>query len=139
MLHLYMYIQCSTVRRKGKDGRNRKLVESYRDPKTGQPRNRTVQTLEKLPILERSRIIYKYGGSKYLDADEWRALDDAGDLAGIQTDLKIGDSIRGAGNWVLLQYFRKTGLEAILRKYLGRKTGNLIRDLVTLQILDPAS
>lgn len=139
MLHLCMYIQCSTVKRKGKDGRNRKLVESYRDPKTNQPRNRTVQTLEKLPILERSRIIYKYGGSKYLDAQEWRALADAGDLAGIQTEFKIGDSIRGAGNWVLLQYFRTTGLESILRKYLGRKASHVIRDLITLQILDPAS
>src|SRR5690606_19061224 len=89
-----MYIQCSTVKRKGKDGRNRKLVESYRDPRTNQPRNRTVQTLEKLPILERSRIIYKYGGSKYLDAQEWQALADAGDLAGIKTEFKIGDSIR---------------------------------------------
>lgn len=134
-----MYIQCSTIKRKGKDGRNRKLVESYRDPKTKQPRNRTVQTLEKLPILERSRIIYKYGGFKYLEAEEWRTLADAGDLAGVEHDFKIGDSIRGAGNWVLLQYFRQTGLESVLKEHLGRKAGALIRDLITLQILGPAS
>jgi IS5 family transposase len=75
-----MYVQCSTVKRKGKDGRNRKLVEAYRDPQTGQPRNRTVQKLEKLPILERSRLIFKHGGQKYLDTEEWKALVDAGDF-----------------------------------------------------------
>src|SRR5690606_10440675 len=77
-----------------KDGRNRKLVESYRDPRTNQPRNRTVQTLEKLPILERSRIIYKYGGSKYLYAQEWQAFEDAGDMIRMKARSKIGDSIR---------------------------------------------
>ena len=64
-----MYIQSSTVNRKGKDGRNRKLVEAYRDPETGKPRNRTVQTLETLPLLERAPLIYRHGGSKHLDAE----------------------------------------------------------------------
>jgi hypothetical protein len=79
-----MYVQCSTVKRKGKDGRNRKLVEAYRDPQTGQPRNRTVQKLEKLPILERSRLIFKHGGQKYLDTEEWKALVDAGDFEPVE-------------------------------------------------------
>jgi hypothetical protein len=105
-----MYIQCSTVKRKGKDGRNRKLVESYRDPKTGQPRNRTVQKLEKLPLLERSRLILKYGGQKYLDSEEWKALSDAGDFTQSDRPTHVGDSFRGAGNWVLLQYFKKRTL-----------------------------
>ncbi|MEX0680777.1 MAG: hypothetical protein WD097_05300 [Balneolales bacterium] len=95
-----MYIQCSTVKRKGKDGRNRKLVEAYRDPNTGQPRNRTVQKLEPLPILERARLIFKYGGQKHLDPQEWKALADAGDFAQTQRGTCIGDSFRGAGNWV---------------------------------------
>lgn len=134
-----MYIQCSTVKRKGKDGRNRKLVESYRDPKSGQPRNRTIQTLEKLPILERSRIIFKYGGHKHLDSEEWKALVAAGDFSRSDKATFIGDSIRGAGNWVLLQYFKNTGLESLLHKHLGRRAGRLIRDLITLQILSPNS
>jgi len=134
-----MYIQCSTVNRKGKNGRNRKLVESFRDPVTGNPRNRTVQKLEKLPILERSRLILRHGGQKHLDAEEWKSLVDAGDFKDLERSAYVGDSFRGAGNWVLLQYFRKTGLEQLLKKHLGNKTGAVIRDMVTLQILDPDS
>lgn len=134
-----MYIQCSTVKRKGKDGRNRKLVESFRDPKTGQPRNRTVQKLEKLPILERSRLMLKHGGQKYLDTEEWKALVDAGDFSQADRPTYIGDSFRGAGNWVLLQYFKKTGLEQLLKKHLGNKTGAVLRDMITLQLLDTGS
>lgn len=134
-----MYIQCSTVKRKGKDGRNRKLVESYRDPKTGQPRNRTVQKLETLPVLERSRTILKHGGQKYLDPEEWKALVEAGDFTQADRPTLIGDSFRGAGNWVLLQYFKKTGLGQLLKKHLGTKTGTIVRDMITLQLLDPDS
>lgn len=134
-----MYIQCSTVKRKGKDGRNRKLVESYRDPATGQPRNRTVQKLEMLPILERSRLILKHGGQKYLDPQEWKTLVDAGDFSQPGRPTYIGDSFRGAGNWVLLQYFRKTGLEQLLKKHLGNKAGAVLRDMITLQLLDTGS
>jgi len=134
-----MYVQCSTVKRKGKDGRNRKLVESYRDPVTGRPRNRTVQKLEKLPILERSRLILKHGGQKHLDAEEWNALVDAGDFQVPDRPTYVGDSFRGAGNWVLLQYFKTTGLEVLLKEHLGRKTGTVIRDMITLQLLDTDS
>jgi hypothetical protein len=134
-----MYIQCSTVKRKGKSGRNRKLVESFRAPGSGQPRNRTVQKLEKLPILERSRLILKHGGQKHLDAEEWKALVDAGDFAQLDRPTCVGDSFGGAGNWVLLQYFKKTGLERLLKKHLGNKTGAVIRDMITLQILDADS
>jgi transposase len=134
-----MYIQCSTVKRKGKDGRNRKLVEAYRDPNTGQPRNRTVQKLEKLHILERSRLILKYGGHKHLDPEEWKALYDAGDLTKSDQQTCIGDSYRGAGNWVLLQYFKSSKMASILTKHLGKNTGVLIRDMITLQILNPDS
>jgi transposase len=134
-----MYIQCSTVKRKGKNGRNRKLVESFRDPGTGQPRNRTVQKLEKLPILERSRLILKHGGQKYLNPEEWKVLVDAGDFNQPDRPSYVGDSFRGAGNWVLLQYFKKTGLEQLLKKHLGNKTGTVIRDMITLQLLDTDS
>jgi hypothetical protein len=134
-----MFVQCSTVKRKGKDGRNRKLVEAYRDPNTGQPRNRTVQKLEKLPILERSRLILKHNGHRHLDADEWKALVEAGDFTPAEQPSYVGDSFRGAGNWVLLQYFKKTGLEDQLRRCLGQKTGAVIRDMITLQLLDTDS
>jgi len=134
-----MYVQCSSVRRKGKDGRNRKLVESFRDPESGQPRNRTVQKLEKLPVLERSRLILKHGGQKYLDVEEWQALVNAGDFTQPDRPTYVGDSFRGAGNWVLLRHFKDSGLEQVLKKHLGNKVGAVIGDMVTLQILDPDS
>jgi hypothetical protein len=134
-----MFIQCSTVKRKGKNGRNRKLVEAYRDPDTGQPRNRTIQKLEKLALLERSRLILKYGGQKYLDAEEWKGLVEAGDFTPSDRKTYLGDSYRGAGNWVLLQYFKQTGLDAVLKKYLGNKAGSVISDMITLQVLDTDS
>lgn len=134
-----MYIQCSTVKRKGKDGRNRKLVESYRDPITKQPRNRTIQTLEGLPILERSRIIFKHGGQRHLDPEEWQALAEAGDLTGDLVETELGDSYRGAGNWVILRYLKESGLDGLLKAELGTKLGNVISDLIALQILDPDS
>jgi transposase len=134
-----MYIQCSTIKRKGKDGRNRKLVESYRDSETGKPRNRTVQRLEKLPILERSRLILQHGGQKYLDTEEWKTLVDAGDFTQSDDPTYIGDSFRGAGNWVLLQYFKKSGLEQLLKKHLGNKAGAVLRDMITMQLLDTGS
>jgi hypothetical protein len=134
-----MYVQCSSVKRKGKDGRNRKLVESYRDPKTGQPRNRTIQKLEKLPILERSRLILKHGGQKHLDTEEWQTLVDSGDFTQADRPTYVGDSFRGAGNWVLLQYMKKTGMDQILNKHLGNKSASVVRDMITLQVLDPDS
>ncbi len=134
-----MYVQCSTVKRAGKNGRNRKLVESYRDKETGQPRNRTVQKLEILPILERSRLILKYGGQKYLDAEEWKALSDAGDFTQAKPSHYIGDSYTGAGNWVLLKYSRESKLLSILNRHLGNKFGNIVMDMLTLQVLNPDS
>ena len=115
------------------------MVESYRDPVSGQPRNRTVQKLEKLPILERGRLIFKHGGQKYLQPEEWQALVDAGDFTQPDQSTYIGDSFRGAGNWVLLQHFGESGLEQVLKKHLGNKVGAVIRDMVTLQILDADS
>jgi len=134
-----MYIQSSTVKRKGKDGRNRKLVEAYRDPETGKPRNRTVQTLETLPLLERARLIYRHGGSKHLDAEEWLALQRAGDLQQAQISVQVGDTYAGGGTALVAGYLRQTGLHAILRKHLGRVTGNLIGEMISLQMLRPAS
>jgi hypothetical protein len=134
-----MYIQASTVKRKGKDGRNRKLVESYRDPETGKPRNRTVRTVETLPLLERARAIYTHGGSKHLDAEEWQALEQAGDLQQAEISVQVGDTYAGGGSAVLAGYLRQTGLEGILRNHLGRVTGNLIGEMIGLQVLQPAS
>lgn len=134
-----MFIQCSTVKRPGKDGRNRKLVEAYRDPETGRPRNRTVQKLEKLPILERARLIYRHGGRKYLDPEEWLALEAAGDFAQVEAESVVGDSYRGAGSAVVLHHMRESGLDGILKRHCGRKLGQAIVDMMTLQILRPAS
>jgi len=134
-----MYIQASTVKRKGKDGRNRKLVEAYRDPQTGKPRNRTVRRLEPLPILERARLIRRHGGSKHLDAEEWRALEQAGDLDRADLPVQVGDSYAGGGSAVLDAHLRQTGLDAILRKHLGRKAGKLVGEMITHQVLRPNS
>ena len=134
-----MYIQASTVKRKGKDGRNRKLVEAYRDPQTGTPRNRTVQRLEPLPILERARLIRRHGGSKHLDAQEWLALEQAGDLDRADLPVQVGDTYAGGGSAVLAGHLRQTGMDAILRKQLGRKTGKLVGEMITHQVLRPNS
>lgn len=134
-----MYIQASTVKRKGKDGRNRKLVQAYRDPQTGKPRNRTVQRLETLPILERARLIYGHGGSKHLDANEWLALEQAGDLNQPEIPVQVGDTYAGGGSAVLAGHLRQTGMEAILRKHLGRETGNIVAEMLRLQVLRPDS
>ena len=134
-----MYIQCSTVKRKGKDGRNRKLVEAYRDTQTGKPRNRTVQKLETLPILERSRLILKHGGQKYLTPEEWGVLVSAGDFTLPDHPTYLGDSYRGAGNWVALHYVKETGLESLLKKHLGNKAGAVVREMITMQLLDTGS
>ena len=134
-----MYIQASTVKRKGKDGRNRKLVESYRDPETGAPRNRTVRTLESLPVLERARLIRQHGGDKHLDAEEWLALEQAGDLSALHSTTGAGDAYAGAGSAVVAGQLRQSGLEAILRTTLGRTNGRLVAEMMGLQMLRPAS
>ena len=134
-----MYIQCSTVKRKGKDGRNRKLVEAYRDPATGKPRNRTVRTLETLPLLERARLIRQHGGDNHLDAEEWLALEQAGDLSAPEISTVVGDVYAGAGSAVVAGQMRSSGLEAALRATLGRTNGRLVAEMITLQMLRPAS
>lgn len=134
-----MYIQASTVKRKGKDGRNRKLVESYRDPETGKPRNRTVRTLETLPLLERARLIRQYGGDKHLDAEEWLALEEAGDLSGPDVSIGVGDAFAGAGSAVVATQLRQSGLEEFLRTTLGRTNGRLVAEMIGLQMLRPTS
>ncbi|CAN5481357.1 hypothetical protein BH23BAC3_BH23BAC3_34270 [soil metagenome] len=134
-----MYIQASTVKRKGKDGRNRKLVESYRDPETGQPRNRTVRTLETLPLLERARLIWQHGGGRHLDAEEWLALEQAGDLSAPEIPTGVGDTYAGAGSAVVAAQLRQSGLGEILRKALGRTNGRLVAEMIGLQMLRPAS
>lgn len=134
-----MYVQSSYVKRKGKDGRNRKLVESFRDPNTGKPRNRTVQKLEKLPLLERARIIYKYRGYKHLQPEEWMAMQSAGDFDTPHTECYIGDSYAGAGTSVLLHYIKSKGLQEALLTHLGNKDALLVRDMLIQQILQPGS
>ena len=74
----------------------------------------------------------KHGGQKYLDTDEWKALVNAGDFNQPDRPTYIGDSFRGAGNWVQLQYFRKTGLEQLFKKHLGTKAGAVVHDMITL-------
>lgn len=134
-----MYIQASTVKRKGKNGRNRKLVESYRDPETGRPRNRTVRTLETLPVLERARLIWQHGGGKHLDAEEWLALEQAGDLNKPSLATDVGDVYAGAGSAIVAGQLRRSGLEAILREKLGRTNARLVAEMIGLQMLRPGS
>lgn len=64
---------------------------------------------------------------------------DAGDFTQPDRLTYIGYSFRGAGNWVLLQYFRKTGLEQLLKKHLGKKAGAVVRNMITPLILDQSS
>jgi len=135
-----MFIQCSTVKRKGKVSRNRKLAESYRDPVTKQPRVRTVQKIETLPLADRAKLIYKYGGKKHLTSEEWGVLNGMGLLTKEQKpDFEIGDVYRGAGTAVAFRHLRESGLFSVLDKHLGRKSSEILRELIIHQLLYPKS
>lgn len=136
-----MYIQCSTVHRKGKTSRNRKLVRAYRDPITKKPRVKTVQKIEKLPLLERSRIIYQHGGQNHLRAEEWQALSDAGDLdTGPSVyKLEVGDIYKGGGTAVGYYHLKESGLFTLLNKTLSKGSASTICELVLNQLLYPNS
>jgi len=134
-----MHIQCSTVIRKGKTSRNRKLVESYRDPKTKQPRVRTVQRIESLPVAERAKLIYEFGGKKHLTLDEWSVLSDLGLLAKQQVNYEIGDVFRGAGTAVAFEHLKQSGMFKVLDKHLSRRGSDVLKELVINQLLYPKS
>jgi len=136
-----MYVQCSRVyQKKSKTlSFNRKLVESYRDPETKKPRNRTVKKLEQLPILERARLILQHGGSKHLRADEWEELNKAGDFSHDQVILKVGDVYSGAGSAVAHYNFRESGLLSTLSSQLSKSTLKVVKELVLHQLLNPGS
>jgi len=134
-----MYIQCSTVKRKGKTSRNRKLVESYRDPKTKQPRVRTVQRIETLPIAERAKLIYKFGGKKHLTPQEWSALNDFGLLTAQPVNYEVGDVYRGAGAAVAFGHMKESGMFKVLDKHLSRGGSDVLKELVIHQLLNPKS
>ena len=134
-----MYIQCSTVKRKGKSGRNRKLVESYRDPKTKQPRVRTVQRIESLPIAERAKLIYEFGGKKHLTPEEWSVLNDLGLLAEQQISFEVGDIYRGAGSAVAFAHLKESGMFKVLDKNLSRRGSDILKELIIHQLLYPKS
>lgn len=135
-----MFIQCSTVKRNGKVSRNRKLAESYRDPVNNQPRVRTVQKIETLPIAERAKIIYEHGGKKHLTSDEWNVLNDLG-LLNKETniDFEVGDIYKGAGSAVALEHLKKSGLFSVLDKNLTRRSSEILRELIIHQLLYPKS
>jgi transposase len=134
-----MYIQCSTVKRKGKTGRNRKLVESYRHPETKQPRVRTVQRIETLPIAERAKLIYENGGKKHLTTQEWSVLNDLDLLSKQQTDYEVGDVYRGAGSAVAFWHLKESGMFNLLDKRLSRSASDVLKELVINQLLYPKS
>jgi len=134
-----MYVQCSTVKRKGKISRNRKLVQSYRDPISKQPRTRTVQKVEKLPIAERAKLIYKFGGKKYLTPEEWSVLNDLGFLGGQQISYLIGDLYRGAGTAVAFRHLKESGMFSVLDKHLSRTSFDVLKELIIYQLLNPKS
>lgn len=135
-----MFIQCSTVKRKNKVSRNRKLAESYRDPVTKKPRVRTVQRIETLPIEERAKIIYENGGKKYLTSEEWDVLNGLGLLSKEQKpEFEVGDVYRGAGTAVAYRHLRESGLFSALGQHLKRRSSQIIRELVIHQLLYPKS
>lgn len=130
-----MYIQCSTVKRKGKVSRNRKLVESYRDPVSKQPRVRTVQRIEGLPVADRAKIIYEYGGKKHLTPQEWNVLDEMGLLTRQPVDFEVGDVFRGGGTAVAFHHMKQSGLFHLLDRHLDRVHFDVIKELVIYQLL----
>ena len=134
-----MYVQCSTVIRKGTVSRNRKLVESYRDPVTRKPRNRTVQRLESLPMAERAKLIYEHGGKKYLTPEEWSTLNDLGLLAEQQADFDVGDVYYGGGTAVAFKNLKESGMFEVLDKNLSRRSCDVLKELIIHQLIRPKS
>ena len=136
-----MYVQCSRVyQKKSKTlSINRKLVESYRDPITRQPRNRTVKKLEKLPILERARLILQHGGAKHLRSDELQALTKSGDFLSGPVEVKVGDIYTGAGSAVAYHHLQESGMLSVLAQHLPKSTVGVIKELLLNQLLYPTS
>jgi transposase len=122
------------------------LVESYRHPDHGQPRVRTVQKLEGLPILERATIIFKQGGQKHLRSEEWEALNDAGLLANEKkhTDVEgvfshVGDVYSGGGTAVAFHHLKESGMFGVLDECLSRTSSSILRELIVHQLTKPKS
>lgn len=135
-----MFIQCSTVKRKGKISRNRKLAESYRDPVSKKPRVRTVQKIENLPIAERAKIIYENNGQKHLTNEEWIVLNELGLLTkNVKPEFEVGDLYQGAGSAVAFKHLRESGLFRVLDKNLTRNVSQILRELIISQLLYPKS
>jgi transposase len=134
-----MFIQCSTVKRKGTISRNRKLAMSYRDPQTKKPRVKTVQKIEGLPIAERAKIIYEHGGAKHLTPEEWQVLNTEGLLSKEKTAFEIGDIYRGAGLAVAFNHLKQSGMFAILDKHLSRRASAIMQELIIHQMIYPNS
>lgn len=114
-------------------------MESYRDPETKKPRNRTVKKLEQLPILERARLILKHGGAKHLRKDEWQELNKAEDFISSKVNLKVGDLYSGAGSAVAYYNFRESGLLSTLSSQLSKGSSRIIKELVLHQLLHSSS
>jgi transposase len=134
-----MFIQCSTVKRKGIISRNRKLAMSYRDPQTKKPRVKTVQKIEGLPIAERAKIIYEHGGVKHLTSEEWQVLNIEGLLSKEKPGFEVGDVYRGGGLAVALKHLKQSGMFAVLDKHLSRRTSQIMQELVIHQMIYPNS
>ena len=114
-------------------------MESYRDPRTKQPRVRTVQRIETLPIAERAKLIYEFGGKKHLTPDEWSVLNDLGLLAQQQVSYEVGDIYRGAGSAVAFGHMKESGMFKALDKNLSRSGSDVLKELVIHQLLYPKS
>ena len=135
-----MFVQCSSVKRKNKVSYNRKLVVSYRIPGEKHPKVRTVQKLEGLPIAERAKLIYEYGGKKHLTSQEWAVLDELGLLTPEEKPtFQVGDVYRGAGTAVAYKHLRESGMFQVLDQHLKRNTSALLRELIIEQLLYPQS
>ena len=134
-----MFIQCSTVKRKGNVSRNRKLAESHRDPVTKQPRVRTVQKIETLPIAERAKLIYEHGGKKHLTAEEWDVLNNLGLLSKQSANYEVGDVYRGAGTAVAFSHMNSSGMLKVLDKHMKRSASEVTRELIINQLICPKS
>lgn len=113
---------------------------SFRDPRTKQPRTRTVKTIEKLPILERSRLLYEFNGAKHMTAEEWLVLKEAGDFSLERpTETYVGDCYKGGGTAVGWHHLKASGLSRVLHSHLGRKSARVLQELILHQLIRPES
>jgi len=103
---------------------NFSLVESFRDPKTGRPRHRTLMNLSPFPLEVIRLIDQSLKGRTLIDLDEL-AIDQ-------------GDCLRGAGTLAVLRAWDREDFAGLLAEFTLAQNQSMLA-MITQRILYPGS